>query len=102
MTKLLARSPCDGLLPLTIGTCTLEERAPVAITSIAPARGKERTVSGALKKNHGAAFPAPNRATGKDSARCIWFGSGQAMLVGAACGALSDAATTDQSDACPS
>ncbi|MGR3343448.1 MAG: sarcosine oxidase subunit gamma [Paracoccaceae bacterium] len=98
MVKLLAKTPCEGLLPVSVGNCTLSELTPDAITSIAPARGQIRAVSAALKKMHGLGFPRANRATGTASARCIWFGPGQAMLLGPVCGLTRDAAITDQSD----
>ena len=98
MARLLEISPGAGLLPATAGSCTLAELTPDAITSISPHRGKTAVVSAALKRLHGVTFPRPNRATGKDGARCIWFGPDQAMLVGAKIGALKDAAITEQSD----
>ena len=98
MAKLPAKSPCEGLLPIKFGTCTLTELTPNAITSIAPVNGKSKAVSDALRNTHGIGFPRQNRATGKAGARCIWFGPGQAMLVGPASDAVPDAAVTDQSD----
>lgn len=101
MAELIAKSPCEGLLPLSIGGVTLSEAAPGVLTSVAPYAGQEPALSVALKDAHGMAFPAPNRTTGRASARMIWLSRGQAMLVGpapdpalAAHGAL-----TDQSDA---
>ncbi|MBV1868783.1 MAG: sarcosine oxidase subunit gamma [Marinosulfonomonas sp.] len=98
MVELIAKSPCEGLLPLTVGGCSLAEVLPAAITSITPARGQEKLVSAALKKSHGVAFPAPGRATGKDGARCIWFGPGQAVLLGPAVAPIKGAALSEQSD----
>jgi sarcosine oxidase subunit gamma len=92
-------TPCYGLLPKTIGTCTLTETGLGRLTSIAPY--KQVAISDALKTAHGMVFPAPNRATGKDGARAIWFGRDMALLAGPAPdAALADhAALTDQSDA---
>jgi sarcosine oxidase subunit gamma len=61
----------------------------------------EKKASDALKSSHGCAMPAPGRATGKDGARAIWTGLGQAFLVGPVPQAeLSGTCTlTDQSDA---
>ncbi len=98
MTSLPAKTPCDGLLPVSVGTCILIELTPDAITSIAPVRGKVRAVSEALKQMHGVGFPRPNRTTGQGNARCIWFGPGLAMLVGPVSKEVKDAAMTDQSD----
>ena len=99
MANLIAKTPCEGLLPVTAGTCTLTELLPEAITSIAPGKGQEKPVSEALKKAFGAAFPAANRATGKDGARAVWSGAGQALLLGAAPKPIKAAAMTNQSDA---
>lgn len=47
----------------------------------------------------GMGFPSPNRTTGKEGARCIWAGQGQAFLLGPAPGVIRGAAISDQSDA---
>lgn len=99
MGNLIARTPCEGLLPLKIGTCSLSEITPEAITSIMPASGQTAAVSDAIMDAHGMAFPAAGRATGRDGARLIWSGQGQAMLVGPPADAIDGAALTDQSDA---
>lgn len=96
---LTATSPCYGLLPKTVGTCTLTETDLGTLTSVAPFKG--RAVSDALKGAHGMAFPAPNRVTGKDGARAIWFGRDMVLLAGPVPdpGLGDHAALTDQSDA---
>lgn len=101
MAELIAKSPCDGLLPLTIGTVTLSEETPAQITHLAPFNGQDKAFSAALKAAHGMAAPAPGRSSGKATSRALWFGRGQWMLVGPAADAsLNDvAAVTDQSDA---
>ena len=83
MDKLQAISACDGLLPLTIGAATLAEVDLGHITSLAPV-GDAHSLSTALEKAHAVALPKPNRATGKDGARCIWFGRDEMLLVGPA------------------
>ncbi len=100
MTDLTAKSPCAGLLPLTIGEVTVTEVDTGAMTSLAPCKGREKDLSEALKGAHGMGFPSPGRSTGKAGARVIWFSQGQAMLIGPAPDAsLGDyAALTDQSD----
>lgn len=98
MADLFARTPAEGLLPVTIGGVTLSEAEPARITSVAPFRGREAAVSKALQEAAGAAFPAPNRATGKAGARIVWTGPGQALVLGPAV-APEGAAITDQSDA---
>lgn len=101
MAELIALSPCDGLLPLSVGDATLSEETFCALTSVAPFRAREKDLSGVLKAAHGMGFPSPGRATGKAGARAIWFSQGQALLQGpppdAALAAY--AALTDQSDA---
>ncbi|MEQ9695406.1 sarcosine oxidase subunit gamma [Shimia sp. SDUM112013] len=101
MAELIAKSPCEGLLPLTVSDLSLTEVEAATITSVAPYKGKEAALSDALKEAHGMAFPAPNRATGKEGNRAVWSGRGQAMLIGPAPAAsLADhSALTDQSDA---
>ncbi|WP_372887768.1 sarcosine oxidase subunit gamma [Shimia sp.] len=101
MADLMAKSPCEGLLPLTHGEVRLHEMDMTRLTSLAPYRGRDKALSEALKAAHGMALPAVNRATGKEGARAIWFGQGQVMLVGPAPDAAlaGMAAMTDQSDA---
>ncbi|MDA7967167.1 sarcosine oxidase subunit gamma [Ruegeria sp.] len=101
MDNLIAKSPCDGLLPLTVGTVTLSEEDAGEVHSLAPFKGQDKALSEAMKTAHGMAFPAANRATGKAGARAVWFGPAQAMLMGPAPdAALADhAAIVDQSDA---
>lgn len=101
MDDLIAKSPCEGLLPLDIGGVTLSEEAPGRMTSLAPCRDAEVALSEALKAAHGMAWPAPNRATGKAGARAVWFGRGRALLIGPDPDATLTrlAALTDQSDA---
>lgn len=96
---LTATSPCAGLLPRTVGTCTLTETDLGLLTSVAPYKGN--AISEALKAAHGMAFPAPNRTTGKDGARAIWFGRELALLAGPAPDATlaNHAALSGQSDA---
>lgn len=99
MIELLAKSPCDGLLPRSIGGVTLTEITFDAITSVAPFAGQASAVSDALKAQMGAAFPQPNRTTGKANARAVWSGMGQALVLGVPLKPISGAAMTDQTDA---
>lgn len=101
IAKSACESACDGLLPLKIGGMQLTEADPGRLSSIAPYKGQEKALSGALKKAHGMALPAINRATGKEGARAMWFGQGQVLLVGPdpAPELAAHAAMTDQSDA---
>ena len=101
MADLMAKSPCEGLLPIEIGVVSLKEVEMTQMTSLAAYRGQEAALSDALKAAHGMALPAANRATGKEGARAVWFGQGQILLMGPKpADALSEhAVMTDQSDA---
>ena len=100
MDELIAMTPCDGLLPVTIGDVTLTEDLPAAMTSIAPYTGQDDALNAALKDAYGLDFPAINRSTVKADARAIWFGQGIALLQGpVAVAELAEfAALADQSD----
>lgn len=101
MADLMAKSPCDGRLPLTFGGVTLCEMDMVTLTSVAPLKGRDKALSSALKTAHGMALPGVNRATGRQGARAVWFGQGQMMLIGPKpdTSLAAHAALTDQSDA---
>lgn len=98
MVKLSAKTPLEGMLPVHVAGCSLSELTPDAITSITPQTGRLKQVSDAMKKTHGLTFPGPNRATGNNQTRCIWFSGGQAMLLGPAPKSIENAALSDQSD----
>lgn len=100
MVDLIVKSPLDGLLPLSLGGMTLSEEKPGLMTGVAAFKGKEKSLSTALKKAHGMATPGPNRAMGKAGARAIWFGHGMILLQGVRADKTlaKHAALTDQSD----
>ena len=81
MGELNAITACEGLLPLSIGAATLEEVDLGHLTSLSPFDGAS-DLSGAMEKAHGIAVPKPNRSTGKEGGRCIWFGRGEVLLIG--------------------
>ncbi|MBY5931535.1 sarcosine oxidase subunit gamma [Tateyamaria omphalii] len=99
MADLIAKTPLDSMEPVTIGTCTVTEANLGTLTSIAPYAGAK--IADTFKTAHGMAWPAPNRATGKDGARAIWFGRDMVLLAGPDpdAGLAKHAALTDQSDA---
>lgn len=101
MADLIAKSPCEGVLPVTHGSVTLSEVEMTTLTSLAPFKGQDKALSDALKEAHGMALPAVNRASGKEGARTVWFGQGQAMLIGPQpdTSLAKHCAMTDQSDA---
>lgn len=99
MVDLKAISPCAGVLPLNLGRVTAEEVRLGTLSSLSPF-GDASQLTAALEKAHGLALPKPGRATGKDGARCIWFGQNEVLLAGPAPDkALArSAAVVDQSD----
>ena len=97
MARLIAKTACEGLLPVRIGGVAMAELVPEAITSVAPFWGQEKAVSEALKSAIGAAFPAAGRATGRAGARIVWSGLGQALVLGPPVN-VPGAAISDQTD----
>lgn len=101
MVDLKPKTPLDNMVPLTIGSVTFAELDAGGLTSVSPYAGQENALSDALKTAHGMALPAPNRTTGKDGARALWFGREQALLFGVSPDRTlaKFAALTDQTDA---
>lgn len=99
--RLEAATPLGGMAPLTIGHVTLSEADLGSLTSIAPYAGQGQALAQAFKASHGMAIPGPNRASGKDGARAIWFGRDTVLLAGPPVdNALNAyAALTEQTDA---
>ncbi len=98
MASLIEKTPCDGLLPLSIGAMTLVELPWRRVSSVAPFAGRDAAVAAALAAT-GLGWPAPNTALFARDAAIVWSGRGQAMLVGADPAPLAGlAALTDQSD----
>ena len=99
MANLVALSPCDGLLPRTLGAVSITETTPGPITAILPFKGQVEAVSAALQSALGVGFPAPGRSLAKGAVRMLWVGRGESLLMGADCPDLPGAACVDQSDA---
>lgn len=99
MAELLAKSACEGLLPLTVGALSLSESAPAALTTLAPYRGQQQALDKAMTAAHGLGFPAVQSSTQTKGARAIWFGRDLALLIGPepAAELAQHAALTDQS-----
>lgn len=99
--KLMAQTPCYGLLPMSHGTVAVHEVVQDHIVSIAPYKGKATALNKAMTTAYGLKYPAAGRVTANDAVRCQWAGHAHAFLIGSpAVDALSDlAAVTDQSDA---
>ncbi|MFV1443496.1 MULTISPECIES: sarcosine oxidase subunit gamma [unclassified Phaeobacter] len=100
MVKLIAKSPCAGLLPVQVGDLSLREATLEEMTTLAPYAGQDAALSEVLSAAHGLRWPMPNRSNSKAGARIIWFGRELALLSGVRPDpALADhAALTDQSD----
>ena len=86
MVELVAKSPAEGRLPIVVGGVSLEERSPTAITWIAALRGGS------------APMPKPGQTLGDEDQRWVWFGRGQALVVGQPPEPSGGMAMTDQSD----
>ena len=94
MAKLIALTPCAGLLPLSIGGLEVVEVVPERLMSVAPFAGKNKDVSALLKTQVGSALSAVNRRSGS----VTWFGHGTWTVAGEV--SLEGlAAVTNQSDA---
>ncbi len=97
MAELQALSPLAGLLPMTIGDVRIAEMDMGPVHGVAPLRGASQE---ALEAALGMRFPEPGRVVRARDARCVWWGRGQAMLMGRAVPEALSAlcAVTDQSD----
>lgn len=99
MAKLIAESPCAGLLPQTVGGFEITEYVPRLAFSVAPFKGKQALVSKALKSALGLSLPTPNKSAEVGDIRALWIGLDQWLVMGADVPELDGAAVTDQSDA---
>ncbi len=101
MIELVAKPPCEGLLPVTIGTVTLSEPDMAPLTLIAPMKGKEVALAKAMQTAHKLEWPEAGATSGANGAALVWFGRAQALLVGVAASTKlnAHAAVADQSDA---
>lgn len=81
MAKLIAKSSLTALLPLVAAGSRLGEVEAGQMTSIAPFDGKQKAATTALKEL-GLKFPGPNKVAVKGKTRLVWWGRGQAMLMG--------------------
>jgi len=99
--ELKEQTPCAGLVPLVIGSVTLDEVAAGRMTAIAPHAGRRKALATAFRAAHGIAWPGPGRATGRAGCRALWFDHAHVMLMGPAPdpGLAEVAALVDQSDA---
>jgi len=94
VVKLIAISPCAGLLPIAFGGVEVTEVLPLRLMSVAPFAGQSKVVSDRLKEQVGSGLAALNRRSGAVS----WFGHGSWLVAGEV-NLQALAAVTDQSDA---
>lgn len=81
MDKVQERQVWGRLLPMTVGSVRVEAQDLGVLTSLSP-YGDASAVTDILQAAHGVAVPEPGRSTGKDGARCIWFGRKDLLLIG--------------------
>jgi methylglutamate dehydrogenase subunit D len=101
VVDLIAKSPLEDVLPISVGETALTEATPAYITSIAVHKGREKALAEAVKKAHDLALPDIGRTSSKEGLRLIWSGRGQHMLLGdkpAARALARLASLTDQTD----
>lgn len=94
MARLIAKPAAEGLVPLTIGDCTLDAIDHAAVTWVSPFDGQVDVVAAAL----GLPWPAPHQTTANETHRAIWVGPDQALIIGAPV-APEGAAVADHSSA---
>ena len=101
MAELMPTSAFGDLLPLKGARVSVTEVDPGPMTAIAPFKGKEKSLAGALSRAHGLGWPKPEQSQAKNGARVLWFGHSHALLtgVGPKSTLARHAALTDQSDA---
>ncbi|MGB4112801.1 MAG: sarcosine oxidase subunit gamma [Yoonia sp.] len=97
MVKLLETTPCAGLLPRQIGQVKLSEVSIGKVWSVSPFAGKLAATDAALRKL-GVAFPMAGQIVSAGPVTAMWFGHGQALVLGAEALPKLPAAVTDQSD----
>mgnify|MGYP001803021394 CR=1 FL=1 len=89
MVKLLALTPCEGVLPIAHGGVEVREVLYDRLTSVAPYAGQAKAVAAQLDDG----LPPVNRRKGA----VTWFGHGTWLVAGTV--ATDGAVVADQSDA---
>jgi len=77
VAKLVAKSPGEDVLPITIGPTCLSENLSHTITCVAPFKGQEQAVSATLTALVGTGLPGIGRMNHKADVRVAWSGLGQ-------------------------
>jgi heterotetrameric sarcosine oxidase gamma subunit len=81
--KLSDMGACAGLVPLSIGSVTVDELDVGRITSLSPF-GDASGLSAASESAHGIGWPDVGHMSGRDGARLVWFGRNEVVLMGPA------------------
>lgn len=85
MASLIARSPAEGLLPVSVGACTLSEEWPDAITALS-----------ALDAT--ADLPGPGEVRRGEDGETLWSGHRQALHIGPVPAPATGIVQADQTD----
>ncbi len=95
--ELTAKTPAEGLLPISHSGVDLREIDLGRVTSVAPFAGQSAEVEALL----GAGLPKIGRSTSKAGQEVVWFSQGQYLIIGQSVDETlaKHAALTDQSDA---
>ncbi len=80
MIDLVPSSPLDGLLPRTVGGCSLSAMTPAFITAITARRGAQAALAAALASAHDLRLPPVGRSSGRGGMRLVWAGQGRYFL----------------------
>jgi len=99
VASLIARTPFDGLLPLSHGTVEATEVVLGSVTSVAPFSGQADAVSKALEEAVGCRLPPVGTFVEANGARVVWSGLDQWFVMGEDPVSIPGAALTDQGDA---
>lgn len=99
MPRLIARTPFQDLLPLSIGSVTARELDLGPVTSIAVRRDAGPDVSKALQAAIGVGLPDTGAMAQSDDATVAWAGLDTWFVIGAEVPDIDGALLTDQSDA---
>tara|TARA_R110002051_G_scaffold63765_5_gene116051 strand:+ start:3107 stop:3631 length:525 start_codon:yes stop_codon:yes gene_type:complete len=97
VAELIPKTPCAGLLPVTVGRTVLTEVELSGVWSVVPFDGRMDATAAALKKL-GLGLPEAGGMASGAQAQIIWFGIGQWLVLGVPDLAPLPAAVTDQSD----
>jgi len=101
VAELIAKSPCEGLLPLDLGQVQAREVVGQPMALVAPFKGAAGPLGAALAAAHGLSWPKPGKVVQGQGCQLQWFGHSHAMLVGCppSDSLRAHAALSDQSDA---